>query len=101
MKFRKKPIVIEAIQWNSRNNSDVDNFTNGQAQFNYLGGICWCTIETKEGKMTADVGDWIIKGIKNEFYPCKPEIFNLTYEPYIEPPSAQEYFKAVLEETSD
>ena len=57
-KFRKRPVVIEAYQ------TDV--------QFN---------IETLEGVMRADVGDWVITGIKGERYPCKPDIFERSYEP--------------------
>ena len=57
MKFRKKPVVVEAYQ----TNKEVD-------------------IETLEGIMHADVGDWIITGVNGEKYPCKPDIFEKTYE---------------------
>lgn len=80
MKFRKKPVVIDAIRWNGLNASEVLDF------IGYDNALLWSgkgTIEihTLEGKMTASEGDWIIKGIQGEFYPCKPDIFEATYEP--------------------
>jgi hypothetical protein len=76
--YRKKPIVIEAVKWDGDNFRDVCNFT----YYNSIGrtpdnGIA---IETLEGIMTARLGDYIIKGIRGEFYPCKPDIFEATYE---------------------
>jgi hypothetical protein len=80
VKFRKKPVVIEAVQYNPEDSGD--------AMLRHLEG---CTgwhmgdggilIPTLEGLMTAAPGDWIIKGVKGEFYPCKPDIFDATYEP--------------------
>lgn len=76
MRFRKKPVVIEAEQFlpDSQplpfHNQGVVCFVNGQ----------W-RIETLEGPLTATPGDWIIKGVKGEFYPCKPDIFAATYDP--------------------
>lgn len=58
MKFRKKPVVIDAIR-----------------------SIARVKIKTLEGEMTADVGDWLITGVNGELYPCKPDIFAKTYEP--------------------
>lgn len=79
MKYRKKPVVIDAIQFRGADNmSEVDAFMNGQGGFQ-----AWpdrVMIPTLEGLMTANVGDWIIKGIKGELYPCKPDIFAATYE---------------------
>lgn len=85
-KFRKKPVVIEAVLW--------DGETGTANQF--LGeryGVDWeytaynsgpvpgtIIIPTLEGKMMCEIGDWIIKGVKGEFYSCKPDIFELTYE---------------------
>jgi len=79
-KFRKKPIVIEAIQWNGSNGDyaavqALDE--NGAVSFEPIGGLY---ITTLEGDMRADIGDWIIKGVKGELYPCKPDIFKATYE---------------------
>ena len=85
MKFRKKPVVIEAMHYTEQSRTAV---------------IAWCgaghtaidedgceyeveqlRIHTKEGTMAASLGDWIIKGVKGEFYPCKPDIFEATYDP--------------------
>jgi hypothetical protein len=77
MKFRKKPVVIEAIQWNGKNYSEVNKFF-GCDKFISDGDRV--VIRTLEGRMLAEVGDWIIKGVKGEFYPCKPDIFEKTYE---------------------
>jgi hypothetical protein len=77
MKFRKKPVEIEAIQFTGNNHSQVGDFlgwVDGWASPNEV------VIETREGTMRGDVGDWIIKGVKGEFYPCKPDIFEATYE---------------------
>lgn len=74
-KFRKKPVVIEAVQWLGNNHNEVTAFQGGCAE--YEGGKV--VIQTLEGEMGADVGDWIIKGINGEFYPCKPDIFEKTY----------------------
>lgn len=76
--FRKKPVVIEAIQLLAGEKSQVEiqAFTGGIAR----PGIGGMTIPTLEGDHQANVGDWIIKGVKGEFYPCKPDIFAATYE---------------------
>ena len=83
MKFRKKPIVIEAKQLTKSNYMSVKRRINGDDSSNpaYLGsGNISIGIHTLEGEMRADIGDWIIKGVKGEFYPCKPDIFEATYE---------------------
>lgn len=83
MKFQKKPIVIEAIQWTGDNISAVMNFMS-PASPTYMNGFTDADqlvgIETLEGLMVAKTGDWIIRGIKGELYPCKPDIFEATYE---------------------
>ncbi len=76
MKYRKKPIVIEAVQWTGDNFGDLTELMHN-AYGVYDKKI---TITTLEGVMTADIGDWIIKGVKGEFYPCKPDIFEEIYE---------------------
>ena len=80
-KFRKKPIVIEAIQLTGKRETivDIHKFMNSDEIHMTLpsGEV---KIQTLEGVMTANVGDWIIKGIKGEFYPVKNEIFEQTYE---------------------
>ena len=85
MKYRKKPVVIEAVQIESNNELDVLDFVNGGDQ-KRGGGIGFAKdghlyIHTLEGDMRADLNDYIIKGVSGEFYPCKPDIFALTYEP--------------------
>jgi hypothetical protein len=79
MKFRKKPVVIEAIQWHGQNEKEIRNFFKQVdfSSFSFNGGL---NIRTLEGVHKADVGDWIIRGVKGEFYPCKPDIFEMTYE---------------------
>ncbi len=82
-KYRKKPIVIEAVQLKTDNWNEVHNFIqarNGNMSKYNLVPEKKLIIKTLEGEMTADIGDWIIKGIKGEFYPCKPDIFEATYE---------------------
>lgn len=78
MKYRKKPVVIDAVQYTGDNKSEIIEFTVGHARTNT--GYRHLTISTLEGKYKADVGDWIIQGVKGEFYPCKPDIFEATYE---------------------
>lgn len=75
--YRKKPIVIEAIQWHGDLTS-IASFHIPEVHQEF--GSPDLYIATLEGLMRAEVGDYIIKGIKGEFYPCKPDIFKLTYE---------------------
>lgn len=81
MRFRKKPVVIDAIQWDGNNLADVDTIadTHGAHRV-FIVDQYRLAIETLEGTMTADVGDWIIRGVQGELYPCKPDIFEQTYE---------------------
>lgn len=76
-KFKKKPVVIEAVRWTGDNFGELTDFMHDAYGVDHLN----ITIETLEGTMTASVGDWIIKGVQGEFYPCKPNIFEQTYEP--------------------
>lgn len=77
MKFRKKPVVIDAIEW--------DGNVRAVLEFVDDTGIGFdgdqVMIVTLEGTMTASLGDWIIRGVQGELYPCKPDIFARTYEP--------------------
>lgn len=85
-RFRKKPIIIEAIRLPAAGKDASEEF---KAELHaFLSDAQWesgrhesLIIETPEGNMRADAGDWIIRGVKGEFYPCKPDIFDLTYEP--------------------
>jgi len=83
MKYRKKPVVIDAIQFTGADvGGDVLEFTEFTATLTGTSRKdCWLEIPTMEGVMKASPGDWIIKGVKGEFYPCKPDIFAATYEP--------------------
>lgn len=87
-KFRKKPVVIEAIQWTGDNLEDIIKFTGL-----HHSALKWTWEEyqevvrqeglkifTPEGSYMATIGDYIIKGVKGEFYPCKPDIFEETYD---------------------
>lgn len=83
MKYRKKPVEIEAIQFedNSDRICEIAEFMGGDLRVNYEDkDNPYIPIETLEGTMKASVGDYIIKGVKGEFYPCKPDIFEQTYE---------------------
>ena len=79
MKYRKKPVVIDAelLEFNTDSQQRCIDFTCGIARKGLDGGI---VIPTLEGNMVANSGDYIIKGVQGEFYPCKPSIFELTYE---------------------
>jgi hypothetical protein len=88
MKFRKKPVVIEAVRWTGDNLREVIDFTRLHPSANKW---TWEEYEavvrkdglkifTMEGRLMAAIGDWIIRGVKGEFYPCKPDIFEATYE---------------------
>ena len=85
MKFRKKPVIIDAELFDGgfvSTSHIVSEFTLGKARAKDIDGrgIQTLAISTLEGEMTANIGDWIIKGVNGEFYPCKPDIFEKTYE---------------------
>lgn len=76
-KYRKKPVVIEAVQFTGTK----ENYAEILKFCPYVGILPKCLlIKTLEGTHKANHGDWIIKGVKGEFYPCKPDIFEMTYE---------------------
>lgn len=89
-KYRKKPVVIEAIQYNNTNFDKIEIFVGKKLQCDlrsdagYQAGVVPPLIDviipTLEGDMRATYGDYIIKGVNGEFYPCKPDIFEKTYE---------------------
>jgi hypothetical protein len=103
MKFRKKPVVVEAVQlrWDTWNemceHAGVGHLSDGKPEGCYVdadgkvtqdaNGRIGLHIPTPEGLMLGVEGDWIIRGIKGELYPCKPDIFAATYEPVEERPS--------------
>lgn len=77
-KYVKKPVIIEAIQWTGDNSLDVSEFCQGpESKYEFKGDALF--IHTLEGSMRASLGDYIIKGVDGEFYPCKPQIFEKTY----------------------
>lgn len=86
MKFRKKPVVVEAVQFLPYRKSydEIARLAvNGIRTVQILerdDGLPQLFIDTLEGRMEAKIGDWIIKGISGEIYPCKPDIFHATYE---------------------
>lgn len=82
-KYRKLPVVVEAIQFldNVEALTEISEFAGDKVVVSYDDpNVPVLKIETLEGTMKANVGDWIIKGIRGEFYPCKHDIFNKTYE---------------------
>ena len=89
-KFRKKPVVVEAIQWTGSNLEEIRNFVGSDLIEEYVElfdikrtlkeMLVDIAIDTLEGTMRVDYGDYIIKGVKGEFYPCKSDIFLATYE---------------------
>lgn len=82
MKYRKKPVEIEAVQFidTPERVCEIAEFMGGDLRVNYEDkDNPYIPIETLEGTMKASVGDYIIKGVKGEFYPCKPDIFKATY----------------------
>jgi hypothetical protein len=76
-KWRKKPVVIEAVQWLGNNQDEVLAFCKNFARIDIANKL---EIITLEGVMNASVNDYIIRGVNGEFYPCKPDIFIKTYE---------------------
>lgn len=86
MKFRSKPVVIEAMQFTDESKDQCFHFVtcNKYASFDCDADIKKARptliIQTLEGDMKAQVGDWIIKGTRGEFYPCKPDVFAVKYE---------------------
>lgn len=99
MKYRKKPITVDAIQWTGDNEIEMEQFISTKFSITYNEPEIFETwdadtitteartkekeisIDTLEGTMIANKGDYIIRGINGEFYPCKPDIFEKTYEP--------------------
>lgn len=91
MKFRKKPVIVEARQLTPETAEEIGAWCNAyicisEGYRSYLWG--WrlpieersMTVPTLEGEHIASMGDWIIQGVRGEFYPCKPDIFEMTYE---------------------
>jgi len=80
-KFRKKPVVVEAIEWNGTNIDELFKFVEDPNIIDYWeSAYDTVIIKTLKGEMVASKGDFIIKGVNGEFYPCKPDIFWKTYD---------------------
>jgi len=81
-RFRKKPVVIEAMRYDGTNFAAISQFVGVHVrEVREMHAPLVLAVATVEGVMRADVGDWIIRGVQGEFYPCKPNIFEATYEP--------------------
>jgi hypothetical protein len=85
-RFRKRPVVIDAVRVTLENVDMVAYWCGGRSHSaakpsDPTDVAHWVEIPTLEGTMTAQMGDWVIKGVQGEFYPCKPDIFEQTYEP--------------------
>lgn len=106
-KYRKKPVVVEAVRWTGSNLEEIRNFVGSDLieecvelfdiKRTLKEMLVDIAIDTLEGTMRVDYGDYIIKGIKGEFYPCEPDIFLATYEE-IDNVEAQEEKKTYLSE---
>lgn len=92
-KYRKKPVIIEAILWDGLNTSEIKEFCGDKVKFAYNDAawkagkgpvIATPFFNTLEGIMQANKGDYIIRGVNNEFYSCKPDIFKKTYEEVVD-----------------
>ncbi len=93
-KYRKKPVVVEAVRWTGSNLEEIRNFVDSDLieecmelfdiKRTLKEMLVDIAIDTLEGTMRVDYGDYIIKGIQGELYPCKPDIFLATYEEVIE-----------------
>ena len=83
--FQKKPVVIEARQLTKDNLDEIIAWIKSNGKYCYRTRCISkpLAIQTLEGDHQAKIGDWIIKGVKGEFYPCKPDIFEMTYQPII------------------
>ena len=89
MKYRKKQVIIEAIQWTGFNLEEIKSFVGDSLQYDIFDAAwqvgksaphVYMVIKTLEGHHICTKGDFIIKGVHGEFYPCKPDIFEKTYE---------------------
>ena len=82
--YRKKPVVSEAIQFNGKNAEEIEQWSNNNVKAGPVSEDtltrAYLEIETLEGTMTAQPNDYVIKGVNGEFYPCKPDIFEKTYD---------------------
>lgn len=78
MRYKAKPCEIEAVQWTGKNLTEILRFANTQ-NIDITSGVL--IIKTLEGDMVASTGDYIIRGLRGEYYPCKSDVFHAKYEP--------------------
>ena len=78
--YSKKPVAIEAIQLTDKNHSEIIQWLSSYNVESYTLNSSEFYVKTLEGDMKANIGDYIIKGVKNEFYPCREDIFKMTYD---------------------
>jgi hypothetical protein len=80
--FRKKPVEVEAVQFTGDNADEIQVWSyNHVLPIREMHSPIVLAVPTLEGVMKASVGDWIVRGVADEYYPCKPDIFEQTYEP--------------------
>jgi hypothetical protein len=77
IRYKTRPCEIEAIQWTGKNIIEILDWGQGNILWNDVDDLF---IDTLEGRMKADINDYIIKGLRGEFYPCKPDVFEKKYE---------------------
>ena len=83
--YRKIPVTVQAVQWTGDNYTEVCKLNDQRCRLHYYGGHKTLIIETLEGEMAATLGDYIIKGVEGELYPCKASVFEKTYTAETEP----------------
>lgn len=77
IRYKTRPCEIEAIQWTGKNIIEILDWGQGKILWNDVDDLF---IDTLEGRMKANINDYIIKGLRGEFYPCKPDVFEKKYE---------------------
>lgn len=78
MRYKTKPCEIEAVEWTGKNAAEIMRFVKNESAIITNGVLI---IKTLEGDMVASTGDYIIRGLRGEYYPCKPDVFQKKYEP--------------------
>lgn len=104
--YRKKPVTIEAVQFDGLNPTEIKDFVGENCEVEIYDNevtppIAFIVIHTLEGDMEVSKGDYVIKGVKGEFYPCKPDIFEQTYESAETPKELEEEIDKTINECTD
>ncbi len=101
MKFRKRPVVVDAVQFTGDNWDELSqHFGDFEVDSVWVDGDNLVLV-TLEGEMTAKVGDWIVRGVRGEFYPCKPDIFEQTYERVFSDEEIEAGYKKLAEDLDE